>query len=507
MPFTVGPFTADRFRELLAKHSEASPETVASKLHSSYFESYFREVGVKTVVAEEQYVDHDYLEDFSAYYVKCFYPYKRYCARLHFFRDDFSHDEFSDYLRGSTGRVSSSLLRASYVGFIVVRPLPSSIIGRTCLVAYNTDSGRRHFPTLSRTEANLFGLDLEVHTLPFQEQDQVTAACATSALWSAFQATARAFQHRLLSPVEITRSATIRMPLRSRALPNTDGLTIEQMAHAIREVGLEPYFVSGSSEFVLRSAIYSYVAAGIPALLVFSLSADDGKGGRSVIGNHAATVTGFSLPPRPAGALASNQVLTVADRIDRLYVHDDQVGPHARMSFATSATGWHLTSSWGLNRYTDVRAQPLAVLLPLYNKIRIPFTGPLSDVMEFDLVLAALGPVVPVLSTRPEWNFRLTTVNRLKKEILSSSLTTGALKAQLLTSNFPRYVWQATATNASGLIADILFDATDIDSGRYISRIDIHDSTLSAVLSHLRKNLPGSLLGTRLSAFFAKQNT
>jgi hypothetical protein len=295
----------------------------------------------------------------------------------------------------------------------VLRPLPQSIIGRTYLVPYPSDGGRRHFPTLSVNPANLLGLSLSVETLPFQEQDQVTAACATSALWSAFQATGRLFQHRLPSPVEITSSATSRMPLRSRAFPNTDGLTIEQTAHAIREAGLEPYYVAGHSEEVFRSAVYTYLAAGIPPLVVIALTGEQ-AGKRQFIGRHAVTVTGYSLPGEARQFTARDFHLT-SDSIDKLYVHDDQVGPHARMELKDPTTKeWHLSTSWGLGgAYADIRTHPIAVLLPLYNKIRIPFTAPLEDLMSFDAALRALQ--LPWLIEPPTWNLRLTTVNRLKE--------------------------------------------------------------------------------------------
>jgi hypothetical protein len=504
MAYQVVAYTPAAFRQLLANYSEASSAVVADKPHARFFDEYFAEMGVCTIVVEEDYVDHDYLEDFSAYYIKCFYPYKRYCTRLHFFRHAFLKEDFAGFLRGKAGALEATL-QAAYSGFMVVRPLPSSIVGRTCLAPYGGDLGRRHFSTLASNSANLFGLELTVKTLPFQEQDQVTAACATSALWSAFQATGRMFQHKLPSPVEITRAATVQMPLRSRALPNSDGLTIEQMAHAIREVGLDPYFVAGADQSVVRSALYAYVTAGIPALLVFNLT-EETKDGRKSIGYHAAAVTGYSLPPSAPATDFANAFQAIGDRIDKLYVHDDQVGPHARMSFVETGSAWHLSTSWGLGSHTNVHAIPVAILLPLYQKIRIPFTGPLTDIMHFDLALSALRTAIPALVTRPEWNVRLTTVNQLKTEIAKSPLTTGELRENLLTGAFPRFLWHATATNASGLLVDVLFDATDIDSGRYVCRVDIHDPLMLAVVDHVRKNFSDTPIAGLLNSVMGKQH-
>ncbi len=74
------------------------------------------------------------------------------------------------------GRAGGSLrqkdLQDGYLGFIVVKPLPRTIIGRTCLKTYDSKGGTRHFPIVRRYPVHLFGIPLRVETLAFQEQDQ-----------------------------------------------------------------------------------------------------------------------------------------------------------------------------------------------------------------------------------------------------------------------------------------------------------------------------------------------
>ena len=54
-----------------------------------YLYDYLSHKGIssKTIIVENYYVDGDYLDDYSNYYAKCFYPYKRICKRLHFFSE------------------------------------------------------------------------------------------------------------------------------------------------------------------------------------------------------------------------------------------------------------------------------------------------------------------------------------------------------------------------------------------------------------------------------------
>ena len=52
-----------------------------------YLARYLHALGAKTAVIENNYVDHDYLDDYSNYYAKCFDAPPRLCARVHFFSD------------------------------------------------------------------------------------------------------------------------------------------------------------------------------------------------------------------------------------------------------------------------------------------------------------------------------------------------------------------------------------------------------------------------------------
>lgn len=478
MSFHIKSYSIEAFRELLIKYTEATPQVIDEKLLSNYFKDYFSTLQVRTIIVEEDYIDHDFIEDFSAYYVKCFHPYKKTCTRLHFFKEYFDELMFKKFLQGR--KKLEKILQSSYVGFIVLRPLPANILGRTCLVTYDSDNGRRKFPIIYQNSANLCGLNLKIETLPFQEQDEVTAACATSALWSAFKATGRLFQHWFPSPVEITSAATMLMPVRSRVLPNTDGLTVEQMAHAIRHIGLEPYLISNPDENTFRLAIHAYLAGKIPPLIILELFGKSNDKEKS-IGLHAVTVAGFSLPN---GINSNNDELkTLAFLIDKLYVHDDQVGPYARMSLLKENSKFYLSTSWGLNSdFSNIKAIPRGILLPLYNKIRIPFTIPLVDIMNLYYSLLSL-PIKNHPIKNWIWDIRLTSINDFKNKVLSSQSINHDLREEILSSTLPRFMWNASARNESDLIIDILFDATDISSGKYILRIDIYNDYIKDIIN------------------------
>lgn len=234
--YSVSSYSIETLKLLLSQKSGAELSVVEEKLHTVFFDQYFATLKAKTIVAENDYVDRDYLEDFAAYYVRCFPPYKRFCTRLHFFREAFNEQDFAALVSGAVRRVTAEALQNSYLGFVVLRPLPQTVIGRTCLSSYPLN-GTRAYPVLRDYDAHLFGLKLPIKSLAFQEQDSVVAACATSALWSAFQQTGKLFHHSIPSPVEITRVATDHSPTETRNLPSV-GLTGSEIARAIRSVGL-----------------------------------------------------------------------------------------------------------------------------------------------------------------------------------------------------------------------------------------------------------------------------
>src|SRR5262245_46892200 len=94
--WSLHPYSIDALRSLLAEHSEHGWS--AEGVHERYFGDYFDALGAKTVVVERDYIDHDYLEDFAAYYVRCFKNYARTCTRLHFFKKVVRERDFTQLL-------------------------------------------------------------------------------------------------------------------------------------------------------------------------------------------------------------------------------------------------------------------------------------------------------------------------------------------------------------------------------------------------------------------------
>jgi hypothetical protein len=388
--YEVRPYSITTLKEILAWAADTDIANVENKTHCLYFEEYFRIIGASTMIIEKCYVDHYFMDDYAGYYVCCFKDYERCCTRLHFFSENFDDKAFEAILEGSPGTLSHERFEEGYLGFVVVKPLPKTIIGRTCLKTFPDDGGRRNYPITRTYRVNLFGVNLKVESLAFQEQDKVVAACSTSALWSVLQGTGKIFHHHIPSPVEITRLATEHsppVPPETRPLPN-NGLSVTQIAHAIKSLGLAPFFINPANAHLLKNNVYGYLGCHIPMLMTIALVDFCGKGNkfpRMRRGTHAVAITGYSLGDRKAIPFRMREdaydYLSQASAIDKFYVHDDQVGPSVRMEFKNEPiefdtpdgdrrrVEYSLTTSWRCNisQTGYVRAIPLVLRLTLFD--------------------------------------------------------------------------------------------------------------------------------------------
>lgn len=488
-PYLIFRYNIDNLKKIFQACSKITIEKLDWKLQKIYFETYFDEIKTKTIVLEKKYIDKDYLEDFSNYYIRCFNSYERFCGRIHFFDTEYDNAYFKSIITGTIPNLNEELekLNKSYLGFIVLKNLPQTIIGRTCLKTYETVYTDRHYPVIRNYDVNLFGIPLKIKTLAFQEQDSVAAACASSALWSMFHGTGALFQHTIPSPYVITKLATENFPTRSRIFPNK-GLSLEMMAKAIRDLGLEPLFVSTKNIIIAKATIYAYLKAGIPLLLGEMLYKKE-----TLIeeGLHAVAIVGYHLNEKNTAAPYSrNGLLLKASKLDKIYAHDDQVGPFARMNFLQNISkleNWGMSTSFGMENGQEMyMSNPEALLIPTYHKIRIPFIKILEEINKFDRLLENFIIKYPNLRTfvpKIEWDIYLTTSNDLRKEIRESQNLVDEYKYEICTKNYPKYLWNATGYINNKKVITMLFDATDIEQNEFLFDIISYDETIYNTLA------------------------
>jgi hypothetical protein len=495
----VHDWSIGALKSLFVNRSEASPARIDQKFHSRYFEDYFShpDIQAKRIVVEANYVDRDFLEDFASYYVRCFKRYERHCTRLHFFDIEFNNTDVESLIVGEDCGITLDQFRAAYIGFIVLRNLPQTIIGRTCLKTYGDDAGRRRYPITRQYQVSLYGIPLTVESLGFQEQDSVAGACATSALWTVLQGTGRTFQHGIPTPVEITNLADQHKALEARRSPSR-GLTAEQALRVIEAIGLYPHQVPTADRYTFTSTLYAYLRGNIPIYMGEQLhsatllpGAPRGVDGTqtSLIGGHAVAVTGFSLGGSvlPQG---SSEFRLRSTQIDRVYVHDDQVGPFARMhvaDYSVTAPGQAPQSVFALDSTLPAPhpgrttlAKPDHLIVPLYHKIRIPYSFVQWSVISFDAVMkdALNGASAGYDTQKLTWDIFLVTGSQYMDRLRKRNDLKREHRLALATKPLPRFFWHASLFYDGTPAMTILFDATDLEQGDVVVHIVEEDDAL-----------------------------
>jgi len=490
---------------LVCQYSGADKTVIRDKTHAGYLVEYFKDIGIGTIVAERPYTDKSYIEDHAKYLLRCFRDIPKTCARLHFFADipgvTLDRKYINDIISQGIAQQASQYqaLQDAYRGFMVIRPLARTIIGNTCLAVRTPTAGTCHIPVTRDYKVNLSGIPLSVKSLAFQEQDTILSACATSALWSSFHATGKLFQHEIPSPSAITERAASRSAQGVRLFPNR-GLSTEEVACAIQSIGLEAERINCREPYFLKMAVRAYLSLGIPPILVGKLVPANGHA-LPRDGFHAVAVTGYGCgtepPPLPAKGRGQRQHIPfVADGIDQLFVHDDQVGPFADMTFATDPHNeGRLKTQW-LDKAVSAQGagsgpvffEPLYLLAPLYHKIRIPLTAIHPYVSGLHAALKE-RQVQKALGQSPLWwDLRLTTSNEMKTELIKAAQRCDDALA-FLRRPCPRFLWRATLYLDGCPAWDTLFDATDIEQTNSMFASICHDDRVQRPANTLNEAL------------------
>jgi len=477
-------------------------------VHFPYIRDYLGDMDCNIMLIERKYVDRDFLTDFSNYYVRCSTDYDRFCKRIHFFEKImFDEEDIKLLLCNKKGQITKEELQENYLGFMVIKPLPDAIFGRTALKTYPPDNNRRHYCCIRGYKANLYGLKLNVDSLAFQEQDTVAAACATSALWSAFHMTSEIFDQCLSpTPIEITKFAT-KYWFGSRPIPS-GGLNIMQMSQAIHEVGLEPHvrnikFASNTSPLPLISFIYSYLKMKIPVILNVNVVG---------VGLHSITVTGYSLLNNRC-----NETETVPEaefylplkglRINEFYAHDDRIGPFCRIRIIPADNTdeekpplplrFHIPS-------TSEILEPHSIVVPLYHKIRVVFLR----IYEWIWYLHQLIQAGRMLPKNVEWDIYLSTLNQFKHDLINDNKYSN-MRPKLLLMRLPRFIWRAKLYYRKKILLEIIADATDMDRSFFFKGIIFFNDNLKYQINNLttnRRNIIEKVITEPFTKFLIEQS-
>lgn len=495
-----------QFTTFVADIANLASETALDSDQCKCLAKYLAECGTQSILVESDYTDSGYLVDFGHYYSRCHESYPRETTRLHFFtaKPDQLRRAFNYFLRGESVADMTTKVQKWYRGFVVIKPLPETIIGRTCLITYDgydaEKERQRTFPVLRDYEVSIYGMALAVRSIAFQEQDNEVAACATAAIWSSLHALSKRFSiGEIPAPYEITNASSATFIRRNpgevtRKFP-TSGLGIEQVEAYLRTFGVE-CIVSGVSPAdesdKLKQYLAAYVRAGYPMIVVGHLYTSHSADAEfSFVGLHAVTALGYASKP---GFKEGDW----AERIEKVYAHDDNVGPFASFSFYRCEPGTFRDFLAGSERNPreafDIRRAlrrglneerliqnylgnesgvdtsgvgrvfrkfvPRHFIVPVNAKVRFPY----ETVHSFAVELYEDWRSAPVAPPPLSWSIQLQDVNEFKKSVASSTRLSPANIRATLMQSLPKYLWRlqftSTANGTEEPSIEFIIDAT-----------------------------------------------
>jgi hypothetical protein len=343
-------FSKENLHKALDNEIYPKEKILKSRLFSYLYEYFTYESEQKSqakiIVVEKEYISESYLDDLRLFYWSNFKNYDKFCRRLHFFSISVSKKELE---RKVLDR-DTDFFKDSYLGYIVVKPTGNSLLGPTFLKTYGkSENFDRKYNSTVEMSVSLFGIEIPIEGLVFQEQDGAVGVCATQAIWSAMNKLSSLFRIDMITPSAISSYGGIGTS--GRIFPNS-GLSNEQIFKIFRKAGLTVELMSLShvdkhkmSKSLFKQIVYAYNKIGIPILLGYTGRKKSGEKSPEEL-RHLVTVVGFRLDvekekeerKKEKRKIPSYAVKTVAEDIYRLYVHNDQIGPYTKIGFDEKPT-------------------------------------------------------------------------------------------------------------------------------------------------------------------------
>ena len=521
VPYLVSKFEKQTVSNLVKECFGYDFPNIFNKPQINYIFKYLKDLSASVVLLELDYIDRDFLDDYSRYYAGRFGNDGHKCARLHFFSDDdITHGLINHLLVQGVDSPDLKRVQDSYLGFVVIKPLPRTFIGKACLKLSNASVEDVFFTRkrLSREyNVDLFGLPLKVESIAFQEQDKVISACATTAIWSSLHALKWRDEKSVSSCSKITTNAINHINDSSNSFPSKE-LSNKQILRALDLEGLRHHsldfaLLREEDADELKSAFFNsvkiHIDSGLPLILggdVFSI----GDSGIQPRGGHAVSVLGYRN----------------SESERTLYVHDDRLGPYARATIVNLSAFGQANSaiSWGIafRNKDDEGAwlDPHEILVPSIlivaadKKVRLPcdfsVTTAKEIVREYEVYQQQMREEKPhdvdAYQLILTFDIQLRNISSIRQDVFKQppelsyedageivALTDAERqewekgRVSFLTKSFARLQWVADF-KVNGVSAFmVLFDATDIPQGDAVSAVYAKNIVLAnAVLDVFR---------------------
>lgn len=456
--------------------------------------------GCTDVIIEEDYIDKDYLDEFSLFYSTTFKTYGRFCTRLHFFKGDLIK---SLGISGGSGKIEDltavdrNTLQNAYLGFMIIRPIEKNKLGRTVIRPYIKNDNEEFVLSRTSCEVNLHGINLIAKGMPFMHQDTQAGVCASASQWMLARYAHERFGFKRHTLPNITAFANRFLNV-SRPFPATKGLNVCQIVSSLIQMDFAPIVYDKESKHSgseLEEIVYHYLESELPVILILNI-------------RHVCLVIGHDFMPQIKPRKKNKRIKKNSDYIHHLIVHDDELGPYLRMPMKNSNVknaNFFNTEDPALFRtsYTtpySFSQNVSSVIVPSFKKIYIE-----SVIVEnyVQNILTGQNPLfTQLLQFIKDQTFLPSLLenqiiirtffiksNDYKEKIAKISALSLQIRQLYLNMKMPKFIWITEISSPSYLLSPNKYER------KIIGEI-ICDSTTSPNLPHifLSIHLPGVLL-------------
>jgi len=460
-------------KKLLVDYFGIEP-VVAIKLAIKTTENHFSKLKESCfLVAEFPYVDKVYRDSFYSYYSTKQTMYLRDTIRISIFIH-----EIDNYDLGNIEKLSA--IKKAYAGFLILRPTPPNIIGRSLISPSALKNNNFHICS-TFIPSTVFGLKLNISGFPHSSQDAETMTCAETTLWALMEYFGNKYpDYKPILPSKIIQ--VLNQKSFERQIPS-NGLNIEQLSFALKEFGFGTRIYSKTEfeELEFKRIFSIYIESGIP--LIVSLEDESASVGHACIciGHEKIINTSIEeLIPYKAKAdkapkkdkVGKKDKVKEEDELDKLirlkgitlfdwndlkkeYIFiDDNHSCYQKASFDSPTihypdVSWH---NYKINHF----------VAPLYPKIYLEAYEAKNYILHFILLVPNIIQNYSNLLIR----FFLASSRSYKDAIILNNEMSIEAKDLILETPLPKFLWVAEISNKELIKKDladglILLDATE----------------------------------------------
>jgi len=396
-------------------------------------------------VIEVPYVDKVYRDSFYSYFSTKLNHEQKDCIRVSLFPGEVNSGQFRN-------RDAIAQLKESYLGFIIFRPTPPNIIGRS-LIAPRAFKDADFECCMVDIPVTVDSVKMNVEGFPHSSQDTETITCAETTLWACMEYFGfRYAEYKPILPSTITK--VLGRVAFERQLPST-GLNIRQISSALKEFGFgSKIYFSGPYTPNFQNIFSTYIESGVPVIVGLTDPNNPGTG-HAILCVGREKLTDAHIDGCPESVTLDRDIKVYdLDGIDKEFVFiDDNYPPYQKANFNNPC-----------GHYLNPKFHPFGInffVVPLYSKIYLEA----YEAKRFVHNVISRSQIRMADNSEVVMRFYLTSSRSFKDWIAVSAGMQDDLRDIILSTAVPKFIWVTELGTKASFKQDkakgiILLDAT-----------------------------------------------